>query len=54
MNTAMPFAVEERKIEPNSEIAAITITATTSPNPAPMLRSGHQPPLIPVMSTAAR
>ena len=52
MNTAMPFAVDDRKIEPNSEIAAITSTASTSPSPGPTTRSGHQSPVMPVMSTA--
>jgi hypothetical protein len=53
MKTAMPFAVEERKIDPRIDTAAITTTASTNPRPGPSRRSGHQSPRTPVISTAA-
>jgi hypothetical protein len=49
----MPFAVDDRKIDPRIDSAAITTTASTSPTPGPMTRSGHQSPVIPVIRTAA-
>jgi hypothetical protein len=53
MNTAIPFAVELRKIEPSSDSAAITSTANTRPRPGPSGSSGHQSPVMPVISIAA-
>ena len=53
MKTAMPLAVEDRNTEPSSDSAAITSTASTSPAPGPTGSSGHQSPVIPVITIAA-
>ena len=44
MNTAIPFAVEERNTEPSRLSAATITTATASPSAGCQNRSGHQPP----------
>ena len=48
----MPFAVAVRKIEPSSESAATTATASARRRPAPTGGWGHQSPITPVTTTA--
>ena len=53
MKTAMPLAVDDRKIEPSSESAAITDHRQHQAEPGPTGSSGHQSPAMPVISIAA-
>ena len=53
MKTAMPFAVEDRNTDPSSDSAAITITPSARAAPGATGSSGHQSPVIPVITIAA-
>ena len=53
MNTAIPLAVADRKIEPSRDSAAIRITPAIRATPGPTGSSGHQPPETPVITIAA-
>ena len=54
MKTAMPFAVDERTTEPSSESAITITTPPASSMPGQTIRSGHQCPVSPVISIAAK
>ena len=53
MKTAIPFAVADSHTEPSRDMPAITRTPAASPSPGPTASSGHQPPVAPVIRTAA-
>ena len=54
MNTAIPLAVADRNTEPASDSAAMSATASASPSAGTTMRSGHQSPVIQVITAVAR
>jgi hypothetical protein len=54
MKTAIPLAVADRKTEPASDTAAMMATASASPSAGTTMRSGHQPPVMRVITAVAR
>ena len=49
---AIPFAVADRKTDPSSERPTTTTTAAASSTAGVTSRSGHQSPVVPVITTA--